>query len=81
MTIVTKGAIRVHKLDGNGGAILRTVVKRADEKYNWLEIKAGAWHTIIAEEDGTHCLCAYAPRNPETGEVSLEHSGWAGAYQ
>lgn len=93
-TYVARGALRVDQLaapiqvgtDATGaptyedGAILKTVVKRATDGYNWVLIKAGVHHRITALEDGSIGHCIYSHRNPQA-EVVVEYDGWAEAYR
>ena len=44
-------------------------------------VKAGVHHEITALEDGTHCWCVFAHRDPDTGEVVEAWNGWMPAAQ
>lgn len=77
---VPRGAARFELLDGKDGKVIRMVVKRASDGYNWVTIEAGKWHRITAEEDNSLVQCIYAHRTPQ-GDVVQEYDGWSPAYE
>jgi quercetin dioxygenase-like cupin family protein len=77
-TYVARGALKVEKLDEQG-SVLKSVVKRAGDGYNWVLIQKDDIHRITALEDGSIGHCIYAHRNPQ-GEIVAEYDGWQPAY-
>jgi hypothetical protein len=70
-TYIPHGALRVELLDAEGDAV-KSVVKRASERHNWVLIKAGVRHRITAVEDGSIGHCVYAHRVPQ---ALVDHKG------
>ena len=78
VTYVIRGCIEIQKLD-DADAVLAKVVKRASDGHNFLLIKAGVKHKIVAIEDDTMAHCIYSHRSPD-GEFSEVYDGWEPAY-
>ncbi len=77
-TYVVRGALRFERL-AEDGSITHTIRKRASDGHNWVLIKAGVKHRIIAEEDNSLGHCIYSHRNSQ-GEIVQEYDGWAEAF-
>lgn len=78
-TYVSKGALQIDKLDADG-VILKSVIKRASDGYNWVLIEAGVSHRLTALEDGSLGHCIYAHRDPQ-GEIVQAYDGWTPGYE
>ena len=76
-TYVVRGGIRAELLDDAGG-VVRVVEKHAANGRNWVLIKAGANHRIMALEDNTVAHCIYSHRTPQ-GDIVQEYDGWVEA--
>jgi hypothetical protein len=82
--VVWRGAVRVSVLDNSGRAVLTREITAPGPEYpdaypDWLLIKAGVRHEILALTDNVEFWCLYAHRDPQ-GRVSLEYTGWEPAY-
>lgn len=77
-TYIPRGGARFDLL-GETDEVLKTVVKRATDGYNFILIRAGVRHRITATEDNTLLHCVYAHRNPQ-GDIVQEYDGWTPAY-
>lgn len=80
VTYVPHGKLRIEKLDGPAGLVVRTVERGADDLINYIDIPAGVWHRLTALEDNTHYHCIYSHRDPETNEPVKLYNGWEDAY-
>lgn len=78
VTYVTRGAVLVEKLDGNG-AVVRAVVKTAIDGYNWVLIEAGVTHRLTSQTSDALAHCIYSHRNHQ-GEVVQQYDGWTPGY-
>ena len=77
-TYIPHGAALFEALDA-AGQVLRSVVKRASDGFNFVLIEAGVCHRITALDDNTICHCIYAHRDPQ-GDVQQEYDGWSPGY-
>lgn len=75
VSYVVRGALRFEQLDGKDGGVVRWVDKRALDGQNWVLIKAGVWHRIIALDGNSLGHCIYAHRTPQ-GRVVQKYDGW-----
>lgn len=72
-TVIYSGAMRIDTLkvlefDGYGRPLRCDIVSsatvKATDRENWFYIRAGVWHQLTAEEDGTRYGCWYPFRAP-----------------
>lgn len=77
----TSGSVHIEAVipqsDGSSKTLTRTL--KATDSRNWILIKAGVEHKIIALEDNTKFDCIYSHRTPQ-GDVVEEYTGWEAAY-
>lgn len=78
-TYIARGSVQIEAIDDDG-TVLRSVVKRASDGFNFVLIKAGVKHRLTALEDDSMGHCIYAHRNPQ-GEVVEEYDGWMRGYE
>ena len=78
-TYVVRGSVRIEALD-DAGNVLRSVVKKASDGYNWVLIRAGVIHRLTAQEANSLAHCIYAHRTPQ-GDVVQDWDGWSPAYE
>ena len=77
-TYVAHGAALIEAL-ADDDSVLRSVVKRASDGFNFVLIAAGVRHRITALEPSVlHCI--YAHRNPQ-GDVVEHYDGWMRGYE
>lgn len=79
VTYVPRGGFRFEELDGRDGNVIRSIEKWAKNGRNWVTIKKGVWHRLVALEDNSIYHCIYSHRTPD-GEVTEDYDGWAEAY-
>lgn len=78
-TYVAKGALQIDKLDADGN-VIKSIIKRALDGYNWVLIEAGVCHRLTALEDNSMGHCIYAHRDPQ-GEIVQAYDGWTPGYE
>jgi quercetin dioxygenase-like cupin family protein len=78
MSYVPRGAARFELL-GADDEVLKSIVKRATDGFNFILIKAGLRHRITALTDDALVHCVYSHRTPQ-GDVVQEYDGWSRAY-
>lgn len=78
-TYIAHGSARIQRLNDQG-VVVKEIVKTSSQGFNWLLIKAGVEHVIIAEQDNTIVHCIYSHRDPQ-GEIILQYDGWTPSYE
>ena len=79
VTYIVKGSAEIQLLD-DGDNVIKSVIKRATDGFNWVFIEAGKRHRLIAKESGTVGHCLYSHRNPQ-GDVVVDYDGWTPGYR
>ena len=77
-TYVARGSLRIESLNKDG-SVKQTAIKSATAGHNWVLIKAGVLHRLIALEDNSMGHCIYAHRDPQ-GDITQAYDGWMPSY-
>lgn len=83
VTFITAGGFLCERLDApdpsaepDDAPAVRSVVKWADERVNWVGIPAGVAHRFTALADGSMYTCIYPSDSPDVIEPAVHVDGW-----